>query len=241
MRYGIFGDIHSNLEAFQEVKKAYKNENIDRYICVGDIVGYGVDPHSCIEEVKKLKVKTVCGNHDRASAGLLSQDSFNKLAREAVRWTEGALSREEKEYLKSLTFVVNEENFSVVHGSLDMPDFFYYITDSVSAYWCFRKMEKDICFVGHSHVPVIFSMEEDEIKSSLEKSIKLKPRVRYIVNVGSVGQPRDGNPMASFSVFDSDRMTVEVKRVDYDVESAKNKILKAGLPERLGYRLLQGR
>lgn len=242
MRYAVFGDIHSNLEAFQAVIEVYKKEDIDRFICVGDIVGYGADPHWCIEEVQKINAEIVCGNHDWASVGRFGTEYFNYAAREAVRWTRGILTDGEKEFLGSLGLVINEKDFSVVHGSLDRPDFFYYIIDEKSAYRCFRNMEKtNLCFVGHSHVPVVFSMEDDVIKYTYRNLIELKKAVKYIVNVGSVGQPRDGNPSAAFSIYDSDRMTVEIKRVNYDIESAKNKILSAGLPEFLGQRLVEGR
>ena len=242
MRYGIFGDVHSNREAFQKVIEEYKKEDIANFICVGDIVGYGADPHWCIEEVQKIKAEIVGGNHDWASAGRFSTGYFNYAAREAVRWTQGILTDGEKEFLGSLDLVINEKDFSVVHGSLDSPDFFYYIIDEKSAYRCFRNMkERNLCFVGHSHVPVVFSMGNDGIKYTYRNLIELKKDVKYIVNVGSVGQPRDGNPSAAFSIYDSDRMTVEIKRVDYDIESAANKILKAGLPEFLGHRLLEGR
>ncbi len=241
MRYGIFADIHGNREAFEAVLKAYKKEKIDRYISIGDIVGYGADPHWCIEEVKGLGASSVAGNHDWASAGVFSPDYFNYAARKAVEWTKENLSPEEKEYLKALGLIVNEGGFSVVHGSLEKPGFFYYILDTESAYNCFRRMEQGLCFVGHSHVPVIFFMEDRDIKHGFDNFIKIKPGKKYIVNVGSVGQPRDGNRKAAFSIFDTDKMTVEIKRVDYDIDSAKNKILAAGLPEILAYRLLEGR
>ncbi|MFC1624590.1 metallophosphoesterase family protein [Candidatus Omnitrophota bacterium] len=241
MRYGIFGDVHSNLEAFQEVIEAYKKENIDRYLSVGDIVGYGTDPHLCIEGIKRLNAKSVCGNHDRASIGLFNADYFNHAARRAVEWTRERLSEEDVNFLRSLDLVMDEGNFSVVHGSLDKPGFFYYIRDSESSYGCFQKMERDLCFVGHTHTPIIFFMEGDKVKYTLENLIKLKPKVKYIVNVGSVGQPRDGNPKAAFSIYDSDKKTIEIKRVRYDIERAKHKILDTPLPEHLGYRLSEGR
>lgn len=241
MRYGIFGDIHSNLEAFQEVIKSYKKDNIDRYICVGDIVGYGADPGQCIQEIKKLNAKSICGNHDWASVGLFNTTYFNYAAKEAVRWTQEILSVEEKEFLKSLGLIIDEDDFSLVHGSLYKPDLFYYIVDIDSARRCFQKMEKDICFVGHSHVPMIFFMKGDKIGYTFDNFIKIERKIKYIVNVGSVGQPRDGNPDTAFSIFDTERMSIEIKRAGYDIEGAKNKILKAGLPEILGYRLLEGR
>ncbi len=241
MRYGIFGDVHGNLEAFQEVIEQYKKEDIDRYISVGDIVGYGADPKWCIEEVKRLKAGSVCGNHDWASAGRLSPGYFNHAAQEAVKWTQGVLDGDEKEFLKSLTLVIDEENFSIVHGSLEWPDLFYYITDTGSAYRCFQKMERRICFIGHSHVAEIFMMAGNKITHTFGNRVDVERGVKYIVNVGSVGQPRDRNPLAAFAIYDTKDETVEIKRVRYDIESAKNKILKQGLPHILGYRLLEGR
>lgn len=241
MKYGIFGDIHGNIEAFQEVVRAYAAKDIDRYICVGDIVGYGADPARCIEEVKRLNVETVCGNHERASTGLMNADYFNYAAKAAVERTKEILSEEDKEFLKSLELVINKDDFSVVHGSLVRPDFFYYIMDILSAENCFRKMERDLCFIGHSHVPRIFFMEEGEVKRTFDNFITLKPGVKYIVNVGSVGQPRDGDPRAAFCIFDDKKRTIEIKRVDYDIESARKKILESGLPAKLGERLLEGR
>jgi diadenosine tetraphosphatase ApaH/serine/threonine PP2A family protein phosphatase len=240
MRYGIFADIHSNLEAFQAVIDAYKKEAIDRYILAGDIVGYGADPHWCIEEIKRLNIKAVCGNHDWASAGVFRPDYFNDAAKKAVEWTEERLSQEEKAFLKNLDLVIKEADFSVVHGSLKKPDLFYYIMDTDSAYACFREMREGLCFVGHSHAPLVFFTEGDKIKKTFDRPINIRSGKRYIVNVGSVGQPRDGDPRASFCIYDTDKKTIEIKRVAYDIESAKKKILSAGLPGVLAYRLVEG-
>jgi diadenosine tetraphosphatase ApaH/serine/threonine PP2A family protein phosphatase len=241
MRYGIFGDVHGNLEAFQEVVKAYRKENIDSYICVGDIVGYGAEPSQCIDELKRLNATTVCGNHDWAAAGIFPEDYFNPIAKRAIEWTQDVLNKEEKEFLKHLGLVIVVDDFSIVHGSLYRPDFFDYITDTESAYRCLGHMGKELCFVGHSHVPVIFWLEGNELGYTFENYIKIEPEVKYIVNVGSVGQPRDNNPEAAFSIFDTSTNTIEIKRTPYDIEAAKDKILNAGLPARLGYRLLEGR
>lgn len=240
MRYGIFGDVHSNLEAFKEIIEAYKKQDIDEYFCVGDIVGYGANPRECIEEIKRLKTRTTCGNHDWASVGVFSMDYFNPAARSAVKWTQEKLTQAEKEFLKNLELVIDEGNFSIVHGSLCRPGRFPYILDTGSAYRCFQRMEKELCFVGHSHMSAVFWLEEDKIKYTFENFVKIKPGIKYIINVGSVGQPRDNNSKAAFCIFDTDKKTIEIKRVDYDTEGAKNKILKAGLPESLGYRLLKG-
>jgi diadenosine tetraphosphatase ApaH/serine/threonine PP2A family protein phosphatase len=173
--------------------------------------------------------------------GLFSTDYFNEAAKAAIEWTEKLLSPEEKDFLKSIRLVIGEEDFSVVHGSLDGPELFDYILDIESAYRCFLKMEKDICFVAHTHIPSVFFMKGDEIGYTFEDSIEIKKGIRYIINVGSIGQPRDGNPLATYCIFDADRMRVDIKRVDYDIEIAKNKILSSGLPQILGYRLLEGR
>lgn len=241
MKYGIFGDIHGNIEAFKEVIEVYKKEDIDKYFCVGDIVGYGADPHQCIEEVKGLNAGTVCGNHDRASVGLFSTDYFNHAARQAVEWTQENLGADEKEFLKNLGLVIDEEDFTVVHGSMDRPEDFDYIIATESACRCFRKMEKNLCFVGHSHMPAVFFMKKDKVTHTCETFININPGIKYIVNVGSVGQARDGNPLAAYCIFDTDKATIETRRVRYDVEAAKNKILDAGLPKVLAYRLLEGR
>ena len=241
MRYGIFGDIHSNLEAFGEVLNAYKNEGIDRYICIGDIVGYGVDACGCIEMIKGLGAGIVCGSHDRASVGLFSTAHFNHIARLAVEWTSEIMGEEERKFLRPLELVIDERDFTVVHSSLYRPGLFYYMTDIPSARRCFLNMEKGLCFVGHSHIPGVFFMDEDRIGYGMEASVKLKQGVKYIVNVGSVGQPRDNNPLAAYSIFDSGKKTVEIKRISYDIEGAKNKILKSSLPDILGYRLVEGR
>lgn len=241
MRYGIFGDVHGNLEAFKEVIEAYKKESIDKYIYVGDIVGYGANPRECIEELKRLDAVTVCGNHDGAAAGVFPLDYFKPAAKRAIEWTAQILNQDEKEFLRKFELVIDKGNFSVTHGSLYRPDFFDYITDIESAYRCFRHLEKDVCFVGHTHIPMTFCFDRNVITYTFNELVELKRGVKHIVNVGSVGQPRDGRPEAAFAVFDTDRNTVEIKRVGYDIGTARKKILDAGLPAILGNRLLEGR
>lgn len=241
MKYGIFGDVHGNIEAFKKVIETYKKENIDEYLCIGDIVGYGADPSECIKEVKRLKAKTVCGNHDWAGAGIFPSDDFNPAAKNAIEWTQKNLNLDEKRFLKELKVINEEKDFYIVHGSLYKPEFFSYILNAESAYKCFCHMNKKLCFVGHSHIAGFFSMQGEKVNYSRECLIKVKPNVKYIVNVGSIGQPRDNDPKAAFCIFDTDKSTIEIKRVEYDIETAKNKILNAGLPKALGYRLQEGR
>ena len=241
MKYGIFGDVHGNIEAFEKVIEFYKNENIDEYLCVGDIVGYGTNPSECIEEIKRLKAETVCGNHDWAAAGILPLYDLNPAAKSAVEWTRENLNLNDKEFLKKLKLINEKKDFYVVHGSLYKPGLFPYILDVELAYQCFCEMNRDLCFVGHSHRAGFFFMQDERVDYTRESLVKVKPEVKYIVNVGSVGQPRDGDPRAAFCIFDTDKSTIEIKRVDYDIETAKNSILNAGLPEVLAYRLLEGR
>ena len=240
MRYGIFADVHANLEALDSVIEAYKNKNIDSYICLGDIVGYGADPSECIEKIKKLDADIVCGNHDWACAGVFPLDYFNSKAKAAIAWTQRTLDSEEKDFLGNLGLVVDKKDFSLVHGSLYRPDFFPYIIDAESAYKCFERMTNQLCFIGHSHVCMSFLLDKDTMRHSFDSVIDIKSGVKYIVNVGSVGQPRDNNPGAAFAVFDSEKKTIELNRVSYDIKKAAGKIMNAGLPERLADRLYCG-
>jgi len=223
MRYGIFSDIHSNLEALEAVLEALKKEKVDRYLCAGDIVGYAADPGECLKIIKGLNCPTVCGNHDWAVADMFDCSAFNDAARAAVEWTKVNLSGPEKDYLKGLPLVYEEEKITMVHGSLVRPEAFEYVFGGEAAAKTIELCKTDICFIGHTHQPFEY-----------HKGIKC------LVNVGSVGQPRDGDPKAAYCVFDSESGQVRIKRVEYDVRSAMKKILAAGLPEYLAMRLAEG-
>ncbi len=242
MRYAIFSDVHSNLEAFTAVLDCLAGADISRYFFVGDIVGYGADPSACIRLLASLGAVMVCGNHDRAASGDLATDYFNEAAAAAIAWTQARLSPEERIFLRGLPFVQEEGDFCLVHGTLDHPEAFDYMTDRHRAAKTFYALSKEICFVGHLHQPGIFAETSDgvvDIPASGKR--KLEKRKRYIVNVGSVGQPRDGDPRACFCVFDDADCTLEFRRLDYDVKGAADKIAAAGLPQTLASRLYAGR
>lgn len=241
MRYGIFSDVHSNLEAFESVIGALRREKIDTYICAGDIIGYGADPSHCIELTREFTSNVICGNHDWASVGLFDNSYFNPHAKEAVCWTAENLNEAEKDYLTDLRVIHEERDFIVAHGSLDEPERFHYVLDLHSALRNFLILEKRICFIGHSHSPVIFSKSGDDVRYIKSFKVRLDKEASYIVNVGSVGQPRDNDPRACYSVYDADHNTIEIKRVSYDIKKAQDKILKAGLPAVLAHRLGMGR
>ena len=241
MRLGILSDIHGNLEALDEVLSALAKERIDKYLCLGDIVGYGADPAECIAETKRLNPITIAGNHDWASVGLFGVSYFNPAAKEAVLWTEENLSAEDKQFLKSLKLLHQEDELTLVHGTLQEPEQFKYMLDLSSAQKTFALSKTRICFVGHTHQPGIFIQENDDCRVSSQQKLKLNPAQRYIVNAGSIGQPRDGNPQASYVVYDSEKEQLQIKRVDYDIKKAQGKIIKAGLPRILAERLAVGR
>jgi len=242
MRYGIFSDIHSNLEALVEVTKAFEKESIDTYLCLGDIVGYAANPNECIEKIRTLANVVVAGNHDWASVNLFSADYFNPDAREAIFWTRKNLNDLSRSFLESLELKYEREDLALVHGTLNDPKDFNYMTDGYVAEETFRLMGNNICFVGHTHIVGIFIKDRDEyISYQRNNSISIRPDDKYIVNVGSVGQPRDGNPKASYCVFDTDKKEVLIKRINYNIKATRKKIIKAGLPKFLGDRLLSGK
>ena len=241
MRYGILSDIHSNLEALSIVADALKKEGIDRYLCIGDIVGYASNPFECIQIVKGLGALVVAGNHDWAVAGRLDLGYFTSNAKEALQWTSNALAPQEKEFLSSLKLVHSEENFSLVHGTLDVPQEFYYLNNFDEAERTFFVLEKQLCFVGHTHRPGVFVEAEENLFYKPLAKLQLEDKKRYIINVGSVGQPRDGDNRACCVIYDSEDKTVEQKRIAYNFSAAQEKIMKVGLPEFLAQRLSEGR
>lgn len=240
MRYGIFSDIHGNLEAFQEVIKAYEKENIDKYLCVGDIVGYGANPKECIKETLKLQADIVAGNHDWAAVGLTDTTYFRPVAKQAILWTINQLDDKEKDLLKSLKLIYENQDLILVHGTLNNPDEFNYLLDINLARENFNLMNKNICFIGHSHSVGIFVKEEDKISFLVESVINIDEDKKYIINVGSVGQPRDRVNRAAYCIFDTKTKEVYIKRINYNIEKAQIKIANAGLPPFLAARLAAG-
>ena len=240
MRYGIIADIHGNLEAFESALEALSHEKIDKYLCVGDIVGYGADPRECIKMTKALDALTVLGNHDAACSGLIDISYFNDTAGKAIIWTKQNLKKDDLAFLKSAGLTYLDTHLTLVHGTLQEPAEFHYMTESAAAYGTLNLMKTDICFVGHTHVPGIFSIRNGRLKYFRKEKTKVSIGERLIVNAGSVGQPRDGDPRLCYCVYDTDAGTVELKRFAYDIEKAQKKTLRAGLPSFLAYRLGAG-
>lgn len=241
MRYGIFSDVHSNLEAFKAVIGAYQTEHIDRYLCIGDIVGYAANPLECIQLIKGLNAGIVAGNHDWGSSGKFDLEYFNPSAKEALVWTSSILGKAEKDFLSGLPLVHEEENFVLAHGSMDNPQEFHYLNNHEAAFADFAVLKKQICFIGHTHRPGVFVELDDNLFYKALGILELEGRKRYLVNVGSVGQPRDRDPRAAYVIYDTDQKAVELKRIAYDISAVQDKILNAGLPDFFASRLAEGK
>jgi predicted phosphodiesterase len=240
MRYAVLSDIHGNIDALEAVLEDAQGEGIERYLCLGDIVGYGARPMECLRIIRGLDCRTVAGNHDFAALGKIEIDYFNVYAKEATLWTRDNLTEDGKEFLASLPLVEHLEGCSIVHGTLYSPELFDYVQTSYDAYLSMSQMPGGVCFVGHSHIPVSF-IQKRFIVYSLEAEVDLEPDRKILVNVGSVGQPRDNNPKASYALYDTEARKVWIRRVAYDVEAAASRIREAELPEILGERLKVGR
>ncbi len=241
MKYAVISDIHANLEALEAVLEDIKKEGAEKCVCVGDVVGYGADPHECIARVREICPVCVAGNHDFATIEKTNIEFFNAYARQATLWTRQSITEEDRKYLEALPLVADVDDlFTLVHGTLYAPALFDYIQTTFDAYLSLQVLEKPLCFVGHSHVPISFFLD-DAVTYSTEPVIRLKEGVKAIVNIGSVGQPRDDDPRAAYAVYDSDKGLIVIKRIEYDIEKAIKKVKDAGLPEILGERLRYGR
>jgi len=240
MKYALISDIHGNLQALERVIEDIAERQVDEIYCVGDIVGYGAQPSECITEIKRICRGSVAGNHDWAAVGKTDIGFFNKEAKAAVLWTSENLDFEEKRFLAELPLKLYFDNAMIVHGTPVAPEKWDYLlyTNRLGAQ--FAYFSEPICFIGHSHVPVVWTNAYERIPPDTEKPLELEEGRRYIINVGSVGQPRDGDPRACYSIFDSEKKAVYIRRVEYDIDTAANLIRDAGLPEKLASRLYRG-
>jgi diadenosine tetraphosphatase ApaH/serine/threonine PP2A family protein phosphatase len=243
MKYGILGDIHSNLSALRAVLDCLQKEGVDRLVSVGDVVGYGAAPRECIALLREVGATVVLGNHDAACVERLDTLYFNPFALAAVEWTRGVLEREEREWLLSLPLVEHLEHCSVAHGTLFEPENYDYIQVPRDADPSLDVMPLPVCFVGHTHVPVTLMRPRDDptrTAYTVDTEIDLEESYRALVNVGSIGQPRDEDSRAAYAVFDAARSRVSIRRVAYDIEREANRIRAANLPSVLAERLYLG-
>ncbi|MBR6059712.1 MAG: metallophosphoesterase family protein [Victivallales bacterium] len=248
MKYAILGDIHGNLEALETVLAATRELGVDKYACIGDVVGYNANPKECLDILRGLGddlIGVVKGNHDEYVSNGQETIGFNPLAAAAVEWTRKQLGPDDLEWLHNLPYQRNLGNsdarFEIVHGTLDMPQNWGYIFDRFSAESSFQYQKFPVCFVGHTHVPLAFEKTEAMTAGGFYDFITIEKNRKYLINVGSVGQPRDGNNKAAFAVYSTDDGKVTLYRVEYDIETTQQKIMDAGLPKRLADRLAVGR
>ncbi len=243
MRCAIIADIHANLAAFKAVLDHIERwGGVEEIWCLGDVVGYGPDPCQCIELLRRYNHVCVAGNHDWAAIGKMATSEFNPDAAIACRWTAQQLSPGDVKYLESLPEVIQKEDFTLVHGSPREPIWEYLISVS-SAKENFAYFQSQFCLVGHSHVPMVFKYDETDTCSfgQFMPNVGLAlGRSRLIINPGGVGQPRDGDPRASYAIYDNETGMVRLYRVPYDISVTQTRMVKHNLPMRLMARLSQG-
>ncbi|MCH7786187.1 MAG: metallophosphoesterase family protein [Chloroflexi bacterium] len=242
MRALIVSDVHSNLEAFQSViDDAEARGGFDQVWSLGDLVGYGPDPSACIDLLRQYDHRAVAGNHDLASVGKLSLEAFNPHAAAANRWTAAQLSPEQTDYLGGLELKLELDEFTVVHGSPRDP-IWEYVVSVAAAVASFLHFDTYWCLLGHSHIPFVCRPAEAGavfLDFPLDAPVALSDE-RVIINPGGVGQPRDGDPRASYAIYDSDAATVAHHRVEYDIPATQEKMRRHDLPQLLIDRLSEG-
>ena len=241
MKIALISDIHSNLEAFQAVMASFAGHDIEKVMFLGDIVGYGANPNECIDLLRSVADYYIAGNHDYAAVDKTDISYFNPYAQEAVLWTQEVLTRENALFLSSLPLADALYDFMIVHSTPLHPELWDYVVYVSDAQIGFRNFAQQLCFIGHSHHPGIFVQDRaGRISAEDQLTIKVKESNRYIINIGSVGQPRDGNPLSSYGLYDTDTNEYCLIRVEYNIALAQQKILAAGLPRFLAERLSVG-
>lgn len=241
MKYAIVSDIHGNIESLERALKQVDDE--DTVLCLGDIVGYGPNPNECVARIRERAKNAVLGNHDLAALENYGVEYFNEAAREAIHWTQNVLNEENRAWLNGLSYELRFPDFLLVHGA--PVDYFEYILDKRSATKAFSLTDAPLVFIGHTHIAEYWVQEPDGTIGHKHMqdggTLHLEEGKRYIVDVGSVGQPRDLNPHASFVKFDSATRNVEWVRYEYPIYAVQQKIHDAHLPEYLAARLEAGR
>jgi predicted phosphodiesterase len=240
MRFAIFGDIHANLEALEAVLADAHAMECTHYVCLGDVVGYNANPHECCEIVRSLECPVVKGNHDEVASIEEDLDGFNPLAEEAIAWTRENLTVEDKEWLRELRLVRQVRDFTIVHATLDTPHKWGYVFNQLDAGASFNYQHTGLCFYGHTHAPRVY-VRDNGVRSLVFDKLRIEQGKKYFVNVGSVGQPRDGDWHASYGIYNVDQQFVELRRLEYDIYKAQDKIVAAGLPQSLADRLALGK
>lgn len=244
MKYGIFGDVHGNLEALEAVLADMEEQGVTHPLCLGDLVGYGANPAECVEVIRALGCPVVRGNHDDLVTSGKSPGFFSEPARVSLEFSRRQLNPSQLNFLRRIPLTWMEDPLTLVHATLDGPEAWGYISTRLEAQTCFLYQKTRICFVGHTHRPCAFVLEK-EVRPLEFRQIDIHPdrsRVgrKYLFNAGSVGQPRDGDWRACYVTYSPDQQSVDLRRVNYNIDKAASKITKSGLPDSLAKRLFQG-
>jgi predicted phosphodiesterase len=242
MKIAIISDIHANIEALEAVLARIDTLGVDQIACLGDVVGYGASPDECCTLVRKHASFTLLGNHDAAVTGAMDEAYYYDSARTALRWTREHLSEENYKWLYGLPYTRFLGDLAFFHSAPIMPSGFFYVVQNSEASTHLQVIErmKSVNFIGHAHLTTIFAMNQKKVRAVEAKQVSVRDDAKFIVNVGSVGQPRDRDPRACFAVWDDDANRLEYQRVEYDVETAATKILAARLDEKFAKRLYLG-
>lgn len=242
MKLALISDLHSNLEALTAVLQDIEKQQVDRIHCLGDVIGYGSDPAACLELVKNNCEIKLMGNHEYVVLDLVSTEHYNDAARISARWTKEQLTDYELSIIADFEMQRALDDVLLVHASPNEPDQWYYVLVPGAAREAFSHLNERICFFGHTHVPQIYiEREEDLPRCRMGHTFHPDKENRYLINVGSVGQPRDNDPRACYVTFDTDAYEVMYHRVEYDIETTQGKMSQANLPEMLINRLSVGR
>lgn len=243
MRYGIFSDTHANLEALEAVLRCFDREQVDELVCLGDTVGYGAQPDPCCDRVRASTRHTILGNHDAAVAGRMDYSYYYEAARQALDLHASTISEENMAWLKGLNYTEQDGETHFCHGSpLDFEEFDYIFTPQQAAA-CIPIWNElgQITFIGHSHLCKAFAISKSRVYEVITKDFDVHSEFRYIVSVGSVGQPRDQDPRASYTIYDTDSGHFEFKRIEYDIAAAAKRIFDDDrLSDSFGARLFAG-
>ncbi len=240
-KIAILGDIHANIEALDVVLADAREQGVDEYLCTGDVVGYNASPSECIWRVRELGCPVTMGNHDfYVCSRNLDLDDFNPHAAFGVKWTRAQLLEDELQWLSDLPFTHVSKGVTLVHATMDRPENFGYVFDNLQAAANFTNQMTPVCFHGHTHCPMIYERTGEGVFRIDPQPFKLQMGRKYFINVGSVGQPRDGDPRSAYVIYDSLAKTVTFRRLAYDIAAAQERIRMAGLPERLAERLAYG-
>ncbi len=240
MRIALFGDIHANLEALEAVLDDASQLGVTDYVCMGDVVGYNADPSACLERVREMNCPTIMGNHDKDASATYSLETMNPVAAAALEWTREQLSDEQRNWLSKLRMVRQISDYTVVHSTLDQPGNWNYVSNRFDAMSNFSYQFTPVCFHGHTHVPRVY-MKTDKVTEVVAESIIVEDGAKYFINVGSVGQPRDGDWRSCYAIYDMAERRIVFRRVEYDIEKTQAKIIAAGLPPMLAERIQEGR